>query len=298
MLALQDNRIKLANIVYRSYEYYAVPQASDNVFRIISILVISFCIEWVASVFLYGRVALPLFLTQLSLQFNHNFHFLQLLTHPLLHTNLNLIFGLLNVFFTSLILFFFGSDLERTWGSHHFLRYFLFGIMGAVLLAFFVSFGLQQKNLIYHGIAGGNAALMIAYAMFWPERQILFMFFIPMRMKWFIVVIFILLILSGGSAAIVQYSGGALTGAFFLYYYARKSNQPTRVHLEQTKSSVIQRWEEYQRKKRLQKKQQEIAKRIEMKAKVDALLEKISKDGIASLSRQEKKFLDHASHEL
>lgn len=276
--------------------YFTRSQASDNVFRLITLLVVSFIFQWLASTFFYGGNGATIFITQLGLQFNHNFHILQIFTHPLLHTNLHLIFGLLNVLFTILILFFFGSDLERTWGGHHFLRFFLFGIGGSILLGFFVSYGLNL-NLLYHGIGGGNAALMLAYAIFWPEREVLFFFFIPMRMKWFIVIIFGLIMLSGGSAVIIQYSGGALAAAIFLYYYARKNNQNSPLNMSVVRNGIGQRWQEYQRKKRLKKKQQEIEKRIQTKAQVDTLLEKISKNGIDSLDRQEKKFLDKASQE-
>ena len=58
------------------------------------------------------------------------------------------------------------------------------------------------------------------------------------------------------------------------------------------------RLEEQKKKKRLDKKRKEIERRIEMKEEVDRLLEKISREGMDSLSRKEKTFLDKASKEL
>ncbi len=290
--------------MYHNWQSPSIPQATDNVFRLISFLVVSFILQWLASAFLYDSGGYLKLLYNLGLQFNQNFHILQLFSHPFVHESPSFLSGVINLFFTSLVLYFFGSELERTWGSHNFLKFFLFGILGAIVLGFMVSF-LPEQNFLYHGIKGGNAAVLIAYAMFWPDRKILFMFFIPMKMKWFIILLFGLLALPGGSSSLIQYSGGALAGALFLYYYARKGRNYS-VYSEtnfvnyksHAFSGMRKRWDEYKHKQFMRKKQAEIDERISMKAKVDHLLDKISKRGISSLNRKEKSFLDKASQEL
>lgn len=278
-----------------------MPRSTDNVFRILAFFIASFFVQFIAATFFYSPAASLQFLKQASLQFGQSFEIWQIFTHPFYHPSLALPWALIELLFGCLVLYFFGSDLERTWGSHNFLKYFLFGILGAVLLAFLISL-IPGQNYLYYGLAGGNAALLTAYAMFWPDRQILFLFFIPMKMKWFILLLFALLALPGGGAKFIQYSGGAVAGAFFLYYYARKGNK-TSVYVKtglftQIGSSIRRRWEEYTRKRRLQAKQEEIKKRIAMKNKVDQLLEKISKEGMDALSSKEKNFLNSASKEL
>jgi hypothetical protein len=62
--------------------------------------------------------------------------------------------------------------------------------------------------------------------------------------------------------------------------------------------TLSERWEEFKKKRRLNKKKAEIERRIEMKEEVDRLLEKISKSGMKSLSSKEKALLDRASREL
>ncbi len=123
-----------------------------------------------------------------------------------------------------------------------------------------------------------------------------------MRMKWFIVLLFFLLAFQGGPVAFIQYSGGALAGIIFLYYYARVGGQYSMYtgnsSSQQSLFRIKERWQNYFRQKRLKEKQEEINRRIEIKAEVDYLLEKISKEGIRSLSSKEKKFLDHASKEF
>ena len=276
-------------------------RATDNVFRILALFVASFFVQFLSSTFFYSPAASLQFVSEITLQFGQNFEIWQLFTHPFFHPSTALPWALLELLFGCLVLYFFGSELERTWGSHNFLKYFLCGILGAVLLGFFVSF-IPGQNYIYYGLAGGNAAVLTAYAMFWPDRQILFMFFIPMKMKWFILLLFVMLALPGGGSKLIQYSGGALAGAFFLYYYARKGGGYS-VYAKaglftQIASGLSGRWEGYTRKRRLQAKQEEIEKRIAMKTEVDRLLEKISKEGMGSLSSKEKHFLDTASKKL
>ena len=68
---------------------------------------------------------------------------------------------------------------------------------------------------------------------------------------------------------------------------------------KEKKSGGLFGWlEDRKKKKRLKKKQEEIDRRISMKEEVDRLLEKISRDGMDSLSRKEKAFLDKASREF
>ncbi len=279
----------------------SLPSATNNVFRIISLLAISFLLQWMATTFFYGLTGQMELAQKLSLQLRQNFHISQILTHPFFHGNFRFFDGLIQLAFTSLILYFFGSELERSWGSHNFLKYFLCGIVGAMVMGFFISF-FPGREIMYHGITGGTASLLIAYAVFWPERQILFMFFIPMKIKWFIFLLFFILSFFGGTASLVQHSGGALGGALFLYYYARKGRQysiySSSSFSESLKPSLMEKWEKYKHKKKMQKKQQEIDERIAGKARVDELLEKISRKGISSLSRTEKNFLDKMSKEF
>lgn len=63
-------------------------------------------------------------------------------------------------------------------------------------------------------------------------------------------------------------------------------------------SSILDPIREKRRKRRLEKKRKQIEQRIDMKYEVDRLLEKISKEGMSSLTRKERAFLDRASKEF
>ncbi len=289
-------------------QWDARPRASDTVFKINAFFVFSFIVEELAYLLqifgvLKGR---PIdFLYTLSLQWNQNFNPITIFTHPLVHSDLVLPWALFTLLFQIMIFYFFGSELERIWGAYPFLKFFLFGILGGVVLGYLVSYLPMCKNYRYYGLAGASSAILVAYTMFWPNREILFMFFLPLKMKWFTLLIFLLLLLSGGYVALIQYSGGAIASALFLYYYASGGSSKKSLFKldiggndDSLRGGFIQKWKEYKHKKKMKVKQAEINKRIEMKNKVDALLGKISKEGIESLSKKEKVFLDKASKEI
>ena len=168
---------------------------------------------------------------------------------------------------------------------------------------------------------GNIAGMLLAYAVIWPDRQVLLFFVIPVKMKWLILGLFafvFLFALGGSFETVVLYSGGALAGALYLFYHARRgrvmaesgfryegSTRSSSVsggigdRSKEKKSGGLFGWlEDRKKKKRLKKKQEEIDRRISMKEEVDRLLEKISRDGMDSLSRKEKAFLDKASREF
>lgn len=108
----------------------------------------------------------------------------QLFTYPLIETQL------MGFIFNSLLVWFVGSELESLWGGRAYLRFLLLTIVGAGLLYTLVGvlfFG--PGTAIYftplHGLTGLNFALLIAYAMLYPDRQLSMMMIFPMRAKTF-----------------------------------------------------------------------------------------------------------------
>ena len=273
-----------------------MPPATPAIKRLMFVFVLAFIIEKIA--YFYPGLSTG----SLALSFGHAFHPAQIITHIFLTggSGLN---GVIHLLFEIVILMSFGSELERLWGTYNFLRFFFTGLLGGVLLSALVAFTVLPGIMVY-GFGAGLTAILVAYAMIWPDRQALFFFVIPLSMKWIVVIMLVFLALLGPLNLMILQSGGALAGALFLFYYARKG----RVHSgyimggssgrEPILSGITGKWKEHQKKKRLEKKQKEINERIEMKAEVDRLLEKISREGMKALSRKEKSFLDRASKEF
>ena len=105
----------------------------------------------------------------------------QLATHVFLHDP----GGFGHILFNMLLLWMFGVELERRWGSRAFLRYFLATGIGAGVITVLVSLlPFDATRSIYDastiGASGALYALLMAWALIWPHRQILFMLIFPL----------------------------------------------------------------------------------------------------------------------
>lgn len=98
-----------------------------------------------------------------------------------------------NIFFTLIMLYFYysiGTDLERTWGEFRFNLYIFGGIIFtdiAAMILFFVIGGQASFALSMAGLFSTyyiNLSLFLAFAMTYPDHQVLFMFVVPVKMKW------------------------------------------------------------------------------------------------------------------
>lgn len=281
----------VSNMQNRSVFSYA--PLTDNVLRLIFIFVLAFLFQTVAGLFTTVDIQ------HLVLRFDGEFHPLQLITHVFTMGPVNFISALIQLFFECLVLWMFGSELERNWGSHNLLKLFYLGTFGAILGGALTSLFFP---IYIYGFSGGLAAMLVAYAMIWPDRQALLFFVLPIRMKWLVLIVFIMLIIQDLRVQLAMQLGGGLAAALFVYYYARKGRKTRESVLAggsgDRSPGPVEKIKEHFRKRRLQKKQEEINRRVDMKAEVDRLLEKISQEGIESLSRKERKFLDESSREF
>jgi len=119
-------------------------------------------------------VFLRLFALQPSLVY-HNLFIWQLVTYLFLHGDVGHI--LVNMF----MLWMFGAEMERIWGSRKFLRYYFITGVGAGIVTCFFSPGSRTI-----GASGAIFGVLLAYGMTFPNRQILFWFVFPMKAKHFV----------------------------------------------------------------------------------------------------------------
>ena len=105
----------------------------------------------------------------------------QLGTYMFLHA------GPMHILFNMLGVWMFGVELERRWGTNFFVKYYaVCGIGGGLtfiavsLLPFAATAPAYQTVTV--GASGALFGLLIAYAMYWPERPILLLlFFVPAK---------------------------------------------------------------------------------------------------------------------
>jgi membrane associated rhomboid family serine protease len=148
----------------------------------------------------------------------HSFWIWQLATYMFLHG------GIFHIVFNMLALWMFGAELERTWGTRFFLKFYFVTGIGAGMLTVLLSLlpfdfarQLQYQNII--GASGAIYGLLLAYAMYFPERPILLIvFWVPARLCVTIlgaIAVFASLSDAGGVAN-ATHLGGLLVGYLYL----------------------------------------------------------------------------------
>ncbi|HWN87176.1 MAG TPA: rhomboid family intramembrane serine protease [Vicinamibacterales bacterium] len=144
----------------------------------------------------------------------------QPLTYMFLHGSIS------HILFNMLSLWMFGVEMERMWGTRFFTRYYLVCGVGAaattILMSFFPgSIGEQLYLSRTVGASGAIYGLLLAYALYFPDRPILMSFLFPVPAKYFVMIIGAIAFLSaagsgGGGVAHVAHLGGLLVGWFYL----------------------------------------------------------------------------------
>jgi len=142
----------------------------------------------------------------------------QLATYMFLHA------GLLHILFNMLTLWMFGTELERIWGTRYFLRfYFLTGIGAGLLTVLFSLLPFGFARVLYYativGASGAIYGLLLAYALYYPDRPILFVIF-PIPAKYFVMLLgaiaFYSSLSEAGGVANATHLGGLIVGYLLL----------------------------------------------------------------------------------
>lgn len=141
----------------------------------------------------------------------------QLVTYMFLHSP----WGFGHILFNMFALWMFGADLERTWGTRRFLRYyFLCGIgAGLCVVAGNLLYGTPETRTI--GSSGAIYGVLLAFGLLFPDTVVLFSFLFPIKAKYFVMIIGAIAFLSslgagGGGVSHVAHLGGMVFGYFYL----------------------------------------------------------------------------------
>jgi membrane associated rhomboid family serine protease len=147
-------------------------------------------------------------------------HVWQPVTYMFLHA------GIAHILFNMLALWMFGVELERMWGSRFFLKfYFVCGVGAAAttLLLSLVpgSFGAALWQAITIGASGAIFGVLLAYAMYFPNRPIYIYMVFPIPAKYFVMIMGAISLLSsmggpGGGIAHTTHLGGLAAGYLYL----------------------------------------------------------------------------------
>ncbi|MCL6519329.1 MAG: rhomboid family intramembrane serine protease [Armatimonadetes bacterium] len=127
--------------------------------------------------------------------------------------------GIIYMLFAIYWLWLAGGSLERSWGSRTYAAFFF---ITSALTAFglYVGSMLIGTSTSAAGLWLPIAAVTVAWAMLNPEQQILFMFFIPLRLKWVALISVGIVFIEYGSRNLIL-GVFALAGCGAAYWYAK-----------------------------------------------------------------------------
>jgi membrane associated rhomboid family serine protease len=211
--------------------------------------------------------------------------------------------GLLHLVANMLMLFVFGTAVESRMGSRNFLLYYLFCGVGAAVFSLLLG-GIMPVGA-FIGASGAVLGVAVAFAVFWPDAElIVFPIPVPIKARTLVIGLVVLDIIGSrlwpnDGIAHLAHVGGALFGYLFFraQLLARRSPaQPARtverVVMVQSGSSEPER--------RTPVTPMRPRRRIEadpVAAEVDRVLDKISEQGISSLTPAERRFLDEVARQ-
>lgn len=232
-----------------------------------------------------------------------NFQIWQIITYQFMHGSFT------HILFNMFMLWMFGMEIENIMGSRRFLTFYLTSGVGAGLVQLLVS-PLLSDNLGWTiGASGAVFGVMIAFAMFFPDRYVFIYFLIPVKAKYLIAILVIFEFMSVSEPSVVAHLahiGGAVTGFFFLII-DKKNHFGFRTLLNNFKKSrTFGSGYNFRRPAPKQRQDIEDAEFYDVTNKhkdedevtqeeIDRILDKISQSGYKNLSNREKKILFEAS---
>jgi membrane associated rhomboid family serine protease len=224
--------------------------------------------------------------------------------------------------FNMFTLWMFGPRLEHEWGTRTFVWFYLWcGVGGAFAHLVFA----QHSAVI--GASGAISGVLVAYALRWPDEEVYLFGIIPMRSRWLIVAMLAMNIIFALSPSSridwTAHVGGMAFGWIFLKLYSMgglnrvrglvsavpddsedmpravpRGRPPMRDRaggvdevVARSNAIILRESKPLQHVPR-----QETPK--EYAARVNRVLDKISQQGIASLSRDERRLLEEMSRKL
>jgi membrane associated rhomboid family serine protease len=146
------------------------------------------------------------------------FQLWQLVTYSFLHGSFA------HIFFNMFGLYMFGSDIERLFGARFYAAFYFASVLAAAVVHLVVSAWMGATPYPTVGASGGLYGLLLAYGMYFPNRQLMLLIPpIPMRARTFVMVfaaIALVMGVTGTADGIAHFAhlGGMLGGWLMIQY--------------------------------------------------------------------------------
>ncbi|MDD2564923.1 MAG: rhomboid family intramembrane serine protease [Salinivirgaceae bacterium] len=217
--------------------------------------------------------------------------------------------GFLHILFNILWLYWFGTIFLQYFSSKQLLGlYILGGLFGGLFyIVSFNVFPVFAPHVLRSYALGASAsviAIVAATAVYVPNYVVQLMFIGPVKLKWIAIVMIVLDVIgvsSGNSGGHLAHLGGAFMGWIFINSYRNKTDLTKFIpwiatnlfSKTKTKKKNPHMHVSY---KRGETEHEYNARKRENQKQLDSILEKVKKDGYASLSRAEKDILFDSSN--
>lgn len=228
----------------------------------------------------------------------------QFVTYMFMHGNFA------HLFFNMFALWMFGNSIENVWGPKRFLIFYFVCGIGAGLTQELVQY-IQLNDIVEHyqyvnlgdrsipvsdylnmlttvGASGAVYGILLAFGMMWPNARIYIYFAIPIKAKWVVIIYGLIELFSGFSSvdnvAHFAHVGGMLFGLGLILYWRYKSGGWTpkfKIKFKKEKPENSRPKSDWDYNK----------ERADDDKRTDEILDKISKGGYDSLTKEEKEFL-------
>ncbi|WP_417389937.1 rhomboid family intramembrane serine protease [Gimesia sp.] len=262
-----------------NYRSFGAPSGGWAIKYILIANIAVFLIEWGA----------PTILNYLALNRETlfpGFQIWRLLTYGFCHA----LDPITHIVFNMFVLWMFGRAVEPILGSREFLVFYL----TSIAISGLCHIGISPNPVI--GASGGVMAVVFLTAMYFPRMTVLLFFVIPIELRWLAVLyaavdLFGFINPGGDPVAHVAHLGGAAFGVAYKYYGWNLT------HLFDSK------WSRFQVNRSVRKKKLKVyteedshLTKASLDERVDAILEKISREGESNLTDQERALLKEASN--
>jgi len=106
----------------------------------------------------------------------------QLFTYMFLHG------GIWHLLFNMLTLWFFGTQLERDWGTRRFLKYYFYCGIAAGVCVLLVNLAVGDRYTPTIGASGAIFGILVAFGVLYPNQTVLMSFLFPIKAKYMVMI--------------------------------------------------------------------------------------------------------------
>jgi membrane associated rhomboid family serine protease len=206
--------------------------------------------------------------------------------------------GFFHILFNMLVLYYFGNLFNDFFNSKQFLAYLLLGIISGGLI-YMLSYnympGLKTQSSLLVGASAGVMAIVVGISSHIPHYSLSFRFIGNIKLLYIAVVLVVLDIVqipTGNAGGHLAHLGGSLLGFVMTRYMNQGTGLIAWFTGTMTKKEKRPLKTVYKSAKRNTSPKNET--KSEEQARIDSILDKISKSGYETLTKEEKDYLFNA----